>query len=68
VIDVKYGVSCNGFGGLIEQPKFEGLDIRVFEVLDSGHVVWRYFEDWYSQGERARTYGCSMQAASFSVG
>ena len=68
MIDVKYGVSCNGFGGLIEQPKFEGLDVRVFEVLASGYVVWRHFDDWYSHGERARTYGCSMKADCFSVG
>ena len=56
MIDVKFGVSCNGFGGLIEQPKFDGLDVRVFEILDSGHVVWRHFNDWYSNGERARSY------------
>ena len=68
MIDVKYGVSCNGFGGLIEQPKFDGLDVRVFEVLDSGHVVWRHFDDWYSHGKRARSYGCPMKADSFCLG
>jgi hypothetical protein len=68
MIDVKYGVSCDGFGGLIEQPKFEGLDVRVFQILDSGHVVWRNFHEWQSHGERARTYGCNMEAADFSLG
>ena len=68
MIDVKYGISCNGFGGLIEQPKFKGLEVRVFEILDSGFVVWRNFEDWFSNGERARTYGCNMTVESFSVG
>ena len=68
MIDVKFGVACNGFGGLIEQPKFDGLDVRVFEILDSGHVVWRHFNDWYSNGERARSYGCPMKPDSFSIG
>ncbi len=68
MIDVKYGIACNGFGGLIEQPKFDGLDVRVFEVLDSGNVVWRHFAEWYSYGEKARSYGCPMKADSFCLG
>jgi len=68
MIDVKFGIASDGFGGLIEQPKFDGLDVRVFEILDCGNVVWRYFDDWFSHGKRARSYGCPMQSDSFSVG
>jgi hypothetical protein len=68
MIDVKFGIASNGFGGLIEQPKFDGLDVRVFEILDDDSVVWRHFDDWFSNGNRARTYGCPMQPSSFSIG
>ena len=68
MINVKFGISSTGFGGLIEQPKFDGLDRRVFEILDSGHVVWRHEEEWFSFGKRARSYGCPMKLDSFSVG
>jgi len=67
MIDVKYGTSCNGFNGLIEQPKFAGLDVRVFQILASGNVVWRHFNDWHNYGERARSYGCPMKIDSFNV-
>ena len=35
MINVKFGIASNGNGGLVEQPKFNGLDIRVFEILNN---------------------------------
>lgn len=68
MIDVKFGIASDGFGGLIEQPKFDGLDVRVFEILNDDSVVWRHFDDWFCNGKRARSYGCPMQTSSFSIG
>tara|TARA_R110002153_G_scaffold123221_1_gene269236 strand:- start:1164 stop:1370 length:207 start_codon:yes stop_codon:yes gene_type:complete len=66
MIDVKFGISSTGFGGLIEQPKFDGLDVRVFEILDGHNVAWRHEGEWFSFGERARSYGCTMKIDSFN--
>ena len=67
-VHVKFGVASNGQGGLIEQPKFEGLDVRVFEVLDSGHVQFRYYLEWHKDGNLARSFGCSVQSDQLLVG
>ena len=66
-IEVKIGQSCNGYHGLIEQPKHKGLDVRVFEILDDGSVVYRQFDEWFSFGERARTYGTSFKTDAFCI-
>ena len=66
-IEVKIGQSCNGYHGLIEQPKYKGLDVRVLEVLDDGSVVYRHFDAWFSFGERARTYGTPFKADAFCI-
>ena len=61
MINVKFGIASNGNGGLIEQPKFNGLDIRVFEILDNDIVQFRYYDDWNVKGNRARSYGCNVK-------
>jgi hypothetical protein len=61
-IIVKFGIASTGHGGFIEQPKVDGLDVRVFEILDSGQVQFRYYPEWHRDGQRARSYGCSVQA------
>jgi hypothetical protein len=68
MIDVKFGVSSNGNGGLIEQPKFKGLDVRVFEVLNNDVVQFRYYNEWHKDGKRARSYGCNVKPNQLSVG
>ena len=68
MIDVKFGVASNGNGGLIEQPKFEGLDVRVFEILDNDVVQFRYHNEWQESGNRARSYGCNVKPNQLSVG
>ena len=67
-IHVKFGIASNGQGGLIEQPRFEGLDVRVFEILDTGYVQFRYYHEWHKDGNRARSYGCSVQSDQLLVG
>ena len=61
MINVKIGASQNGDVGLIEQPKFIGLDVRVFEILKNNVIQFRYYEEWNSQGNRARSYGCNFK-------
>ena len=68
MINVSMGTSCNGYHGLVEKPAVKGLDVRVFEFLDDGSVVYRYFDDWFSHGERARTYGTSFKLDMFCLG
>jgi len=68
MIDVKFGISSNGNGGLIEEPKFKGLDVRVFEILDNDVVQFRYYNDWNNYGNRARSYGCNVKPNQLSVG
>jgi hypothetical protein len=67
-ISVSMGTSCNGYHGLVEKPAVDGLDVRVFEFLDDGSVVYRNFHDWFAHGERARTYGTSFKIDSFILG
>ena len=68
MIDVKFGISSNGNSGLIEKPKFKGLDVRVFEILDNDIVQFRYYNDWNTYGNRARSYGCNVKPNQLSVG
>jgi hypothetical protein len=68
MINVKFGIASNGNGGLIEQPKFNGLDIRVFEVLDNDIVQFRYLNEWQEIGNRARSYGCNVKPNQLLVG
>tara|TARA_R110000823_G_scaffold192614_2_gene324188 strand:+ start:214 stop:432 length:219 start_codon:yes stop_codon:yes gene_type:complete len=67
-INVKFGIAANGHGGLIEQPKVVGLDVRVFEILDNGQVQFRYHPEWHRDGNGARSYGCTVQADQLLVG
>ena len=67
-INVKFGIAANGNGGLIEQPKVEGLDIRVFEILANGQVQFRYYPEWNRDGNCARSYGCNVQVDQLIVG
>ena len=62
MINVKVGIASNGNMGLIEQPKFAGLDIRVFEILDNDIIQFRYLNEWQESGNRARSYGCSVKS------
>ena len=68
MIDVRFGISSNGNGGLIEEPKFKGLDVRVFEILDNDVVQFRYYNDWNNYGNRARSYGCNVKPNQLLVG
>ena len=68
MIDVKFEIAPNGSGGLIEQPKFKGLDVRVFEVLDNDIVQFRYYNEWHKDGKRARSYGCNVKPNQLLVG
>ena len=68
LINVALGTSCTGYHGLVERPKHNGLDVRVFEFLDDGSVVYRYHDDWFSHGERARTYGTNFKVDMFELG
>ena len=68
MINVKFGLASNGNGGLIERPKFKGLDVRVFEILDNDVVQFRYFEEWQAYGKRARSYGCNIKPHQLLVG
>ncbi len=68
MINVKFGIASNGNGGLIEQPKFAGLDIRVFEILDNDIIQFRYLNEWQESGNRARSYGCSVKPNQLLIG
>tara|TARA_R110000851_G_scaffold159628_1_gene302903 strand:+ start:58 stop:264 length:207 start_codon:yes stop_codon:yes gene_type:complete len=68
MINVKFGIASNGNGGLVEQPKFNGLDIRVFEILNNDIVQFRYYDDWNTNGNRARSYGCNVKPNQLLVG
>ena len=68
MIDVKFGRALNGNSGLIEQPKFYGLDIRVFELLNNDIVQFRYYNEWNLLGNHARSYGCNVKPYQLSVG
>ena len=68
MINVKFGIASNGNGGLVEQPKFNGLDVRVFEVLDNDIIQFRYLNEWEKMGNRARSYGCNVKPNQLLVG
>ena len=73
MINVKVGIASNGNMGLIERPKSTGLTdtrlpVRVFEVLDNDVIVFRYYEDWYSDGKHARSYPCNVKPNQLMVG
>ena len=68
MINVKFGIASNGNSGLIEQPKFAGLDVRVFEILDNDIIQFRYLNEWQECGNRARSYGCSVKPNQLLVG
>ena len=68
MINVKFGIASNGNQGLIEQPKFAGLDVRVFEILDNDIIQFRYLNEWQESGNRARSYGCSVKPNQLLVG
>ena len=75
MINVKVGIASNGNMGLIERPKSTGLTylstrlpVRVFEVLDNDVIVFRYYDEWYSDGKHARSYPCGAKPSQLMVG
>ena len=73
MINVKVGIASNGNVGLIEHPKSTAAqdtrpDVRVFEVLDNDVIVFRYYDEWYSDGKQARSYGCNVKPNQLMVG
>tara|TARA_B110000259_G_scaffold47647_1_gene55516 strand:- start:711 stop:917 length:207 start_codon:yes stop_codon:yes gene_type:complete len=68
MINVKVGIASNGNMGLIERPKSTGLPVRVFEVLNNDVIVFRYYDEWYSDGKQARSYPCGAKPSQLMVG
>ena len=73
MINVKVGITSDGTYGLIEWPEYTAaqdtpLPVRVFEVLDNDVIVFRYYEDWYSDGKHARSYPCNVKPSQLMVG
>lgn len=57
---VKIEIGSDGRHVLIEPPRRQGLDRRVFRELPGGYE-WAHHSDWLACGPRARWYGWSSK-------
>lgn len=65
MITVSIGYNRNGESGLIERPRFPGLEPRVFRIVPGDCLEWCNRSDWQLHGwNMARRYSHVLPASA----